>query len=64
MICTGRRRIAEPRDASSRLSTDGSVERCTMNAAEPRASSSVLASMPASGRGATLRPTDSDAPAI
>ena len=38
--------------------TRGSVERCRMNAADPNARNSVLASIPASGNSATLRPTD------
>ena len=64
MIWTGRSRIAEPLPPCSRGLTRGSVERCRMNAADPNASNSVLASIPASGNSATLRPTDKDAPAI
>ena len=64
MICTGRCRIAEPGLPCSNGLTRGSVARCTMNAADPNARNSVLASIPASGNNATLKPTDRDAPAI
>jgi hypothetical protein len=64
MICTGLSHIAEPAEPCSTGLTGGSVERWTMNAAEPKVSSRVLTRMPASGNSATLRPTESEAPEI
>ena len=60
-----RSRIAERCGTAPSLAcTLGSVARCRMKAAVPSASSSVLATMPASGKSATASPTESEAPAI
>ena len=64
-ICTGRSQYRRPGGSLELDVLDfGSVDRCVTNAAPPSASSTVLANRPASGNSATLRPTDSDAPAI
>src|SRR3954470_15177423 len=62
--CTGRRKIAAFLDAGSFHLKGGSVARCSTNAAVPKVRRSVEARIPASANSPTLRPTDSEAPAM